>query len=71
MNQNSDFGHVRIYSGLHKLRNTQGKIDGAYLGNIYGKYKEYTENVYKYLWYRLIRITDPFGGACVSDYSIS
>ena len=27
--QNSDFGHVRTYSSLHKLRNTQGKIHGT------------------------------------------
>ena len=38
--QNSDFGHVRTYSSLHKLRNTQRKIHGTYLGNIYGIYKE-------------------------------
>ena len=29
LNQNSDFGHVRTYSRLHKLR-TQGKIYGTY-----------------------------------------
>ena len=38
--QNSDFGHVWTYSSLHKLRNTQGKVHGTYLGNIYGIYKE-------------------------------
>ena len=37
--ENSDFGHVRTYSSLHKLRNTQGKIHGTYLGNMYGIYK--------------------------------
>ena len=26
LDQKSDFGHVRNYSWLHKLRNTQGKI---------------------------------------------
>ena len=26
LNQNSDFDHVRTYSWLHKLRNTQGKV---------------------------------------------
>ena len=31
--QNSDFGHVRTYSRLHKLRNTQGKIYKTDLGN--------------------------------------
>ena len=35
LDQNSDFGHVRTYSWLHKLRNTQGKIYGTELGNIY------------------------------------
>ena len=44
-NQNSDFGHVRTYSSLHKLRNTQGKIHGTYLGNIYGIYKECITNI--------------------------
>ena len=43
--QNSDFGHVRTYSSLHKLRNTQGKIHGTYLGNIYGIYKECITNI--------------------------
>ena len=58
LNQNSDFGHVRTYSWLHKLRNTQGKIYGTYLGNICGIYKEYIRNIHKYLWYRIIRNTD-------------
>ena len=59
--QNSDFGHVRTYSSLHKLRNTQGKIHGTYLGNIYGIYKECIRNIHKYLWYKIIRNTDPMG----------
>ena len=45
LDQNSDFGHVRTYSWLHKLRNTQGKIHGTYLGNIYGIYKECITNI--------------------------
>ena len=47
LNQNSDFGHVRTYSWLHKSRNTQGKIHGTYLGNIYiyGIYKECITNI--------------------------
>ena len=32
----SDFGHVRTHFSIHKLRNTQGKIYGTYLGNICG-----------------------------------
>ena len=83
LDQNSDFGHVRTYSWLHKLRNTQGKIYGTYLGNIYiyGVYKEYIRNIHDYLWYKIIRNTDPMGrppqwgaaegGACVSDDFIS
>ena len=55
------FGHVRTYSWLHKLRNTQGKIYGTYLGKIYGIYKEYIRNIHKYLWYKIIRNTDPMG----------
>ena len=79
-NQNSDFGHVRTYSWLHKLRNTQGKIYGTYLGNIYGIYKEYIRNIHKYLWYKMIRNISrkhrpngaaAEGGACVSDHFIS
>ena len=35
LDQNSDFRHVRTYSWLHKLRNTQGKMYGTYLRNIY------------------------------------
>ena len=80
LDKNSDFGHVRTYSSLHKLRNTQGKIHGTYLGNIYGIYKECIRNIHRYLWYKIIRNTDPMGrphwgaaegGACVSDYFIS
>ena len=57
------FGHVRTYSWLHKLRNTQGKIYGTYLGNIYGIYKEYKRNIHKYLWYNIIINTGAaFGG---------
>ena len=57
VDQNSDFGHVRAYSWLHRLRNTQGKIYGTFLGNIYGIYKEYIRmcfwlfcviNIYEY-----------------------
>ena len=59
--QNSDFGHVRTYSSLHKLRNTQGKIHGTYLGNIYGIYKECIRKIHGYLWYKIIRNTDPLG----------
>ena len=75
------FGHVRTYSWLHKLRNTQGKIYGTYLGKIYGIYEENMKNIQKYLWYKIIRNTDPMGrpphwgaaegGACFSDYFIS
>ena len=62
--QNSDFGHVRTYSSLHKLRNTQGKIHGTYLGNIYGIYKECIRNIHRYLWYKIVRNTGAaFGGA--------
>ena len=43
--QKSDFAHVRTYSWLHKLRNTQGNIHGTYLGNIYGIYKECITNI--------------------------
>ena len=49
------FGHVRTYSWLHKLRNSQGEIYGTYLGNICGIYKEYIRNIHKYLWYKIIR----------------
>ena len=41
----SDFRHLRTLSWLHKLRNTQGKIHGTYLGNIYGIYKECITNI--------------------------
>ena len=81
--QNSDFGHVRTYSSLHKLRNTQGKIHGTYLGNIYGIYKEcitnisidiydITINIHKYI-HQTHRPNGAAaeGGACVSDYFIS
>ena len=63
--QNCDFGHVRTHSWFHKLRNTQGKIHGTYLGNIYGIYQEYIKNIHtsKYLWYKMIRNTGAaFGG---------
>ena len=55
------FGHVRTYSWLHELRNTQGKIYGTYLENIWGIYEEYIRNIHKYLWYKMIRNTDPMG----------
>ena len=55
------FGHVRTDSWLHRLRNTQGKIYGTYLGNIYGIYRGYIRNIHKYLWYKMIRNTDPMG----------
>ena len=45
LDQNSSFRHVRTYSWLHKLRNTQGKIHGTYLGNIYGIYKACIANI--------------------------
>ena len=61
LDRNSDFGHVRTYSSLHKLRNTQGKIHGTYLGNIYGIYKECIRNIHRYLWYKVIRNTDSMG----------
>ena len=32
LNQNSDFRHVLVFSWLNKLRNTQMKIHGTYLG---------------------------------------
>ena len=68
INENWEFGHVRTYSWLHQLRNTQ--IHGKYLGNmygiyiyIYGIYKEYIRNIHEYLWYKIIRNTGPaFGG---------
>ena len=75
LDQTSDFGHVRTYSWLHKLRNTQGKIYGTYLGNIYGIYiyiyMEYIRNIHKYLWYTIIRNTEPLGRRLLSDYLIS
>ena len=55
LEQNPDFGHVRTYSWLHKLRNTQGKTYETYLGKIYGIYKEYIRNIHKYLWFKIIR----------------
>ena len=62
-NQNSDFGHARTYSWLHKLRNTQGEIYGTYLGSIYGIYKEYIRKINRYLWCTMIRNTGAaFGG---------
>ena len=65
LNQNSDFGHVRTYSWLHKFRSTKWKIYGTYLGNMYGIYKEYIRNIHKYLWYKIIRSTEhrPNGAA--------
>ena len=48
LDQNSDFGHVRTYSWLNKLRNTQGKRYETYLRNIYGIYKEYKRNIHNY-----------------------
>ena len=59
LDRNSDFGHFRTYSWLRKLRNTQWKIYGTYLGNIYiyGIYKECIRNIHKYLWYIIIRKT--------------
>ena len=64
--------HVRTYSWLHKLRNTQGKIYEAYLRNryvyiyIYGIYKQYIRNIQKYLWYGIIRNTGAaFGGRTI------
>ena len=56
LDQNSDFRHVRTYSWLHKLRNTQGKIHGTYLGNIYGIYQECIRSIHRYLWFSLIDI---------------
>ena len=48
---------------FHKLRNTQGKRHGTYLGNIYGIYKECIKNIHKSLWYKIIRNTGAaFGG---------
>ena len=32
-----------------------------YLGNTYGIYKKYIRNIHKYLWYKIIRYTDPMG----------
>ena len=63
--QKSWFGHVRTYCWLNKLRNTQGKIYGTYLGNIHGIYKEYIRNILKYLWDKIIRNTEhrPKGAA--------
>ena len=61
--QNSEFGHVRTYSSLHKLRNTQGKIHGTYLRNIYGIYQECIRSIHRYLWEKIIRNTGAaFGG---------
>ena len=68
---------VRPYCWLNKLRNTQGKRYGTYLGNIYGIYKEYIRNIHKYLWYKIIRTTGAALGlrrrpiGCVSNYFIS
>ena len=35
LDSNSSTAHVRTYSSLHKLRSTQRKIHGTYVGNIY------------------------------------
>ena len=60
---NSDFDHVRTYSWLHVLRNTQGTRSGTYLGNICGICTEYIRNIHKYLWCKIIRNTGAaFGG---------
>ena len=40
LNKNSDFGHVRTYFWLHKLRKHKGIYEKS-LGNKYGIYKEY------------------------------
>ena len=61
LDQNSDFRHVRTFSWLQKLRNTQGKIHGTYLGNIYGIYQECIRSIHRYLWEKIIRNTDPMG----------
>ena len=67
---------ISRYCWLNKLRNTQGKIYGTYLGNIYGIYKEYIRNIHKYLWYKMIRnisrkhrrrLRRPPHWVCVSD----
>ena len=73
--QNSSFSHVRTYSWLHKLRNTQGKINGTHLGNRHGISEEYISRIHKYWWYKIIRNTDPMGRRrrrrlCVWDYFI-
>ena len=48
-----------------KIKNTQGKIYGTYLGKIYMEYnKECIGNIHWYLWYEIIRnIGAAFGGA--------
>ena len=53
--------NVRTYCWLNKLRNTHGKIYGTYLGKIYRMYKENIRYIHKYLWYKIIRNTDPMG----------
>ena len=63
LNQNSSLGHVRTYSWLHELRNTQGRKYGTYLRNICGIYKAHMRNIYKNLWYKMIRNTSAEGGA--------
>ena len=67
LDQNSDFGHVRTYSCLHKLRNTQGNIYGTYLGNIHGINKECIRNIHRYLRYKIIirKTGAAFGGALI------
>ena len=56
LNQNSDFGHVRTYRWLNKLRTIQRKIYGKYLGHIYIYiyiYRERERDMYK--WHIYIR----------------
>ena len=59
--RNSDFGHVRNYCWLNRLRNTQGKTYGTYLRNIYGRYEEYIKNIHKCSRSKIIRTTIPIG----------
>ena len=37
------------------------EIHGTYPGNIYGIYTECIRNFHRYLWYKIIRNTDPMG----------
>ena len=53
-----------VFCWLHKSRNTQGKIHGTYLGNIYGIYQDCIRSIHRYLWEKIIRNTGAaFGGA--------